>query len=314
MTTHRESISANASRSNLVANARAAVAAVFFGASVVAVRIAVRDVTPLTLAFLRFAVGAVVLLAGLALVRRDLLRMARRDLPYLALIGAIFYAAFPITFNAGLRYIPASRAAIILATMPLWSVVLARSLARERLARRQLAGVLISIAGVAVVMMNRGAGGGSSRGDLLLVATAILGAIYNVLAKRAVVRHGGVTVTFYAMMFGSLVLAPALATQPPLDFGRLGTETILLVLFLAIPGGALAFSLWTSALRRLSPTEVAVYINLNPLAATAIAATVLHERLSVAFVAGFVAVAAGLMIVNWTPRESPRLAATEPGH
>ena len=263
-----------------------------------------RDVTPLTLAFLRFAIGAIVLLAGLALARRDLLRVTLRDLPYLALLGAIFYAAFPITFNAGLRYIPASRAALILATMPLWTVMLARSLARERLTRRQLAGVLISIAGIAIVMVSRGAGGGSARGDLLLIATAVLGAIYNVLAKRAVLRHGGVTVTFYAMMFGSLLLAPALATQPPLDIGRLGAGTIWLVLFLAIPGGAMAFTLWTSALRRLSPTQVAVYINLNPLAATALAATVLHERLSAAFAVGFVAVATGLMIVNWTPRES----------
>jgi drug/metabolite transporter (DMT)-like permease len=304
MNVPRESIAPNSASSSLGANARAAVAAIFFGASVVAVRIAVRDITPLTLAFLRFAIGAVVLLAGLALFRRDLLRVSRRDVPYLALLGAIFYGAFPITFNAGLRYIPASRAALILATMPLWTVMLARTLARERLSRRQLAGVLISIAGVAVVMVNRGASGGSTRGDLLLVATAVLGAIYNVLARRAVLRHGGMTVTVYAMIFGSLVLAPALATPPPLHVGALGAGSIWLVLFLGIPGGALAFTLWTSALRRLSPTQVAVYINLNPLAATALAATVLHEQLSAAFVVGFVAVATGLMIVNWTPRQS----------
>ena len=304
MTTLRESVAPTVSSSNLGANAKAAIAATFFGASVVAVRIAVRDLTPLTLAFLRFAIGAVVLLAGLALFRRDLLRVSRRDLPYLALLGAIFYGAFPITFNAGLRYIPASRAALIIATMPLWTLMLARSLARERLSRRQLAGVLISIAGVAVVMVTRGASGGSIRGDLLLVATAALGAIYNVLARRAVLQHGGMTVTVYAMIFGSLVLAAALPTQPALHVGALSAETMWLVLFLAIPGGALAFTLWTSALRRLSPTQVAVYINLNPLAATALAATVLHEQLSAAFVVGFVAVATGLMIVNWTPRES----------
>ena len=304
MTTTRESVSRDTSSSHLGATLKAAVAATFFGASVVAVRIADRDVTPHTLAFLSFAIGGVVLLLGLAVYRRALLRVTRRDLPYLALLGAIFYGAFPITFNAGLRYIPASRAALILATMPLWTVMLARSLARERLSRRQLAGVLISIAGVAVVMVNRGAGGGSTRGDLLLVATAALGAIYNVLARRAVLQHGGMMVTVYAMIFGSLVLALALPTQPALHVGALGAETIWLVLFLAIPGGALAFTLWTSALRRLSPTQVAVYINLNPLAATALAATVLHEQLSAAFVLGFIAVATGLMIVNWTPRQS----------
>jgi drug/metabolite transporter (DMT)-like permease len=56
------------------------------------------------------------------------------------------------------------------------------------------------------------------------------------------------------------------------------------------------------ALRQLSPTEVAVYINLNPVVATLLAASVLHEHLSALFVAGFIAVAAGVFVVNWTRR------------
>src|SRR5512133_3980071 len=137
------------------ANAKATVAAVLFGASVVAVRIAVRDVPPLTLALLRFGQGSLVLLAGIAIVRRDLLRVERRDLPYLAMLGVLFFTIFPLTFNAGLRYIEASRAALLLATMPLWSLILGRLGVRERLSARQVAGVLTSIAGVAIVMAQR---------------------------------------------------------------------------------------------------------------------------------------------------------------
>jgi len=77
-------------------------------------------------------------------------------------------------------------------------------------------------------------------------------------------------------------------------------ETLAMVVFLGVFGGAISFSLWTSALRRLSPTEVAVYINLNPISATVLAAALLHEHLSSAFFLGFVAVASGVMIVNWT--------------
>jgi drug/metabolite transporter (DMT)-like permease len=284
-----------------IANATAAVAAMFFGASVVAVRIAVRDVPPLWLAFLRFGQGALALLIVLLLFRRDTLRVERRDVPYLALLGLLFYAIFPITFNAGLRYIEASRAALILATMPLWTLVLARRMAHERLTGRQLIGVLISVAGVAVVMADRGVGHStrSTIGDLLLIATALCGAIYNVAAKRVLARYNGITVTFYAMLFGSLFLLPAVALERGFSLGTASRETILLVIFLGVFGGALAFSMWTSALRRLSPTEVAVYINLNPLAATLLAATMLGERLSVWFVVGFVAVATGVLIVNW---------------
>src|SRR5262245_16334518 len=258
-----------------LANAAAAVAAVLFGASVVAVRIAVRDVPPLSLAFLRFGQGALVLLVALLIVGRDRLRLARRDVPYLALLGLLFYAVFPITFNAGLRYIEASRAPLILASMPLWTVVLARRMAHERLTTRQLVGVLISVAGIGIVMADRGVGhtARSTTGDLLLVVTAVCGAIYNVSAKRVLARYAGITVTFYAMLFGSLFLVPAVVIERGFDLAASSRETILLVVFLGVFGGAVAFSMWTSALRWLSPTQVAVYINLNPLAATLLAAT-----------------------------------------
>jgi drug/metabolite transporter (DMT)-like permease len=289
---------------NAAANAAAGLAAILFGASVVAVRIAVRDVPPLTLALLRFGQGSLVLLIALATFRRDLFRVDRSDLPYLGLLGVIFFAVFPVTFNAGMRYVDASHGALLLATMPLWTLMLARLVARERLSARQITGVVMSMAGVAIVMADRSAAAAgtstSLKGNVLLIATAICGATYNVLAKRMVSRYAGLTVTFYAMLIGTVFLAPApfIETAPRLD--TLGGETLAMVVFLGVFGGAVSFSLWTSALRRLSPTQVAVYINLNPISATLLAAVMLHERLSLTFVLGFLAVAAGVMIVNWT--------------
>ena len=292
-------------RDRAVANASACIAAILFGASVVAVRIAVRDIPPLTLALLRFGQGAAFLLAGLALFRRERLRIEPSDLPYLGFLGAIFFAIFPTTFNMGMRYEAASRGALLLATMPLWTLVIARFVSRERLTARQITGVFVSIAGVAIVIMQRGGVGAASadafRGDLLLILTALCGAIYNVSAKRMLAKYGGLTVTFYAMSIGSLLLIPALTIERVPTVSQLSGETIWMIVFLGCLGGALAFSLWTSALRRLSPTQVAVYINLNPISATLLAATILHEQLSLLFIVGFVAVAVGLAIVNWSP-------------
>jgi drug/metabolite transporter (DMT)-like permease len=289
-------------RDTAVANASACIAAILFGASVVAVRIAVREIPPLTLALLRFGQGAVVLLIGLALFRRDRLRIDLRDLPYLGLLGAIFFAIFPTTFNMGMRFEAASRGALLLATMPLWTLIIARFSTGERLKARQTLGVLVSIAGVGIVMAQRtGSAEGSLEGDSLLIATALCGAIYNVLAKRMLAKYGGLTVSFYAMLIGALLLTPALAVEHSPSPSAVSAETMWMVLFLGVLGGALAFSLWTSALRRLTPTRVAVYINLNPMSAALVAALLLHERLTFVFTIGFFAVAAGVMIVNWSP-------------
>ena len=291
------------------ANAAAGFAAILFGASVVAVRIAVRDVPPLTLALLRFGQGALVLLVAVAVFRRDLLRVDREHLPYLALLGTIFFAVFPVTFNAGMRYVDASHGGLLLATMPLWTIMISRLFSRDELSPRQVIGVLTSLAGVAIVMADRttpaAVAGNAIKGNALLIATALCGATYNVLAKRMLEHYAGLTVTLYAMIIGALVLTPAPLFERAPSLASLGGETLAMVIFLGVFGGAMSFSLWTSALRRLSPTQVSVYINLNPIAATLLAAVLLHEHLSGMFAIGFVAVAAGVMIVNWTRVPAP---------
>jgi len=123
-------------RRDFTANAGAFIAAILFGASVVAVRVVVQDIPPLTLAILRFGQGGFFLLLLLLIWARDLLRIGGSDVSYLLLLGAIFFTIFPVTFNTRLRLTEASRGVLMLATMPLWSVLLGRAAKRERLSIR----------------------------------------------------------------------------------------------------------------------------------------------------------------------------------
>lgn len=290
-------------RSPLAANVRAAIAAVFFGASVVAVRVAVRDVPPVSLAVLRFGIGGLLLLlVGLVLRRHDL-RVGRAILPRFALLALVFYALFPLSFNVGLQFTEASRGALMLATMPVWSAVMARKAVGERLAPYQAAGVLLSVAGIALAFAERGllapASGRALLGDALLLLTAFWGALYGVLSKGALARYSALTVTTYPMLIGTAYLIPlAVAEGLPAAVGSLGGTTFWLVVFVAVLGGAVGFYLWTAALSRLTPTQVAVYVNINPLVATSLAALLLDERLSMLFAAGFAAVVGGVLLVN----------------
>jgi len=293
----------------LAANAGAFVAAVLFGSSVVAVRVAVQEVPPLSLAVLRFGQGGLLLVLVLLLVgARDQLRVKWRDLPLLMLLGAVLFTVFPVTFNASLRLIEASRGALILATIPLWSALLARIAHTERLAARQVVGVFLSLGGVGLALVEGGlgwqGGPGSLAGDGLMLVTALCGAAYAVLAQRAFVRYSALTVTTYAMVLGTLLLLPTALVEGLVGvLPRFDLQTVALLVFLGVFGGALGFFLWTFALTRLTPTQVAVYINLNPLVAMVLAAALLAERLTTVFVAGFSAVLVGVFLVNWPRRK-----------
>jgi drug/metabolite transporter (DMT)-like permease len=285
------------------ANASAAVAAVLFGASVVAVRVAVREVPPVSLAVLRFGQGGLLLAAVLLLAAPRYLRTRWDRLLLFGLLGLVLFVLFPLTFNIGLRYTEASRGAVMLATMPIWSALLGRAIG-ERLAGRQLIGVGFSVAGIALAFLDPGrAVGGDAMsllGDGLLLLTGLLGALYGLIAKRVLAVDHPATVTTYAMLIGTVLLLPAAAVEglvPAIE--RLDWQLLGLVVFLGVLGGAVAFLLWTWALSRLTPTQVAVYVNLNPIVAALLGVGLLGERRSALFVLGFAAVVIGVLLVNW---------------
>lgn len=202
-----------------------------------------------------------------------------------------------------LRLTEASRGALMLATMPLLSVLLARAAKRERLSIRQMCGVLMTIAGVGVALAERGlifvGTSLSLAGDALMLVTALCGAVYGALAKRMLTRYKALTITAYAMVLGTLLLIPvAVVEDPSSALAGMHTDTVMLVLFLGIFGGAIGYFLWTFALTHLSPTQVAVYVNLNPMIATLLGATLLAEKLTGIFIASFAAVLAGVLLVN----------------
>jgi drug/metabolite transporter (DMT)-like permease len=288
---------------DLRANASAAMAAALFGVSVVAVRVAVRDVPPISLAVLRMGQGGLLLAGVLLVVAPALLRTRWERLRLFALLGLVLFAAFPLTFNIGLRYTEASRGAVMLATMPIWSALLGR-IAGERLARGQVVGVGLSVVGIALAFVEpgRALAGDPLRlvGDGLLLITGLLGALYGLIAKRVLAVDSPATVTTYAMLFGTLLLLPVAVAEGMVPaIAELDRQLVGLVVFLGVLGGAVAFLLWTSALSRLTPTQVAVYVNLNPIVAALLAILLLGERRSGLFALGFAAVVAGVLLVNW---------------
>ena len=163
------------------------------------------------------------------------------------------------------------------------------------------------MAGVGLALAERGLGWqgglGTLAGDGLMLLTALCGAAYGVLAQRALARYSALTVTTYAMVLGTLLLVPAALVEGLVGvLPQLDLQTVVLLVFLGVFGGALGFFLWTFALTRLTPTQVTVYINLNPFVAMVLAAVLLAEHLTIIFAAGFGVVLLGVLLVNWPKR------------
>ncbi len=301
--------------SRLAAHVGLILGSVLAGASVVATRAVVDDVPPLSLAVLRFGQGGLILAGCLRLWAPEALRVRRQDIPLLTLLAMLLYAIFPFAFNAGLGWTEASRGSLMLATIPVWTAILAQRAGWEELSRRQGVGLVLSMVGVGLAVGSRGlewqVESLAFAGDGLILVAAVCGAAYSVLAKRAFVHYSALTITAYGMLIGTAILLPA-ALLEGLTTVRPGGQTLILTLFLGILGGALMWWLFAYALGKMSPTQVVVYINLNPVTAMILAVILLNEQLTAPVLIGFVVVLSGVLLVNWPKHSEPRVEQLEP--
>jgi drug/metabolite transporter (DMT)-like permease len=286
----------------------AVVSSVLGGTSIGATRFLVGAIDPPAIGSFRFGVGFLLLLP-VALVQGHRWP-PRQDWPAVAGLGLLFFAAFPILFNASLIFTTAARGALALSTLPLLTMVVGASLGSEPLTARKTAGVLVAISGVSVALLSglATAPDGAWRGDLLMIGAALCMALYSIWSKPFIRRSGPIAFTTLAMAAGAAVLivlsvlrgsfAPVEAFGPPQWLGAL---------YLGSFGSALTFYLWAFALERTTPTRVAISVTVNPVAASLVGATLLGEPLRWNLGAGIVTVFIGIWIATTRSRRKTAL-------
>jgi drug/metabolite transporter (DMT)-like permease len=275
----------------------AVVSSAFGGSSIAATRYLAGIVDPLAIGSFRFGIG-VLLLAPLATLGGGRWP-ERRDWPGVAGLGLLFFALFPVLFNAALIYTTAARGALALSTLPLLTLAVGAGLGVEALTWRKTAGVLIAMLGVALALVSGfgSAPPGAWRGDLLMVAAALCMALYGVWSKPFIRRSGPIPFTVVAMGVGAaclIVLAWARGSFAAV--AAFGLSQWIAALYLGAFGGALTFFLWAFALKHTTPTRVAISITVNPIVASLVGAFLLHEPLRLSLAAGIVAVFIGIAL------------------
>lgn len=285
--------------SALLPAAAAGLVSLILGGTVVVTRFMMFDLGPATLAFLRATLATLALLPFALAFAGD--RPSGRDLGAMLLLGLAQFAAFAWLVNKGLQYAPAARGAVIMATAPCFTLALAAALRYETLTARKATGVLLTLVGVAAALGDKAGAAAEDWwiGDLALFAGSLASALYAVLSRPYVQRYPPLLVTAVAMAGGAAFLSPLALAEGALAVpARFGPAQWAALFYLAIPNGILAYGLWNWALRRLTPTRVAVFLPLVPLSATVLGWVALDEPVGPRFVAGLALVLTGIWLAN----------------
>ena len=281
----------------------AAATGVQVGAAIVASRFAVAEVPPLTLAMLRYAIGFLCLLPfAVAILRQDM-RARPRDLAAMCALGIGQFGILIAFLNWGLQHVQAAQAALIFSLFPLLTLLLGAALGREQVSPRLLAGVLLSIGGVAVSLAPKlqASAGGHWWGELAVLGAACTGALCSVLYRPYLQRYPTVPVSALAMLASVLFLAVAAAPEQWLTrVATFSPAAWSAIAFIGVSSG-IGYFLWLYALKHESPTRVTVFLALNPVTAALLGWSLLGEQLDRSLLAALALIGSGLWLATRPP-------------
>lgn len=222
---------------------------------------------PTTIAFLRISGAALVLV---------FLHAARLGVPRLPIGDALKIFGFAmlgivlnqLLFLMGLRHTTPIHATLLTCTIPAFTVVLAFVLGRERPHALGVGGVVLSFSGIAYLVStdSLAAGPDAVVGDLLIVLNAFCYAVYLVLVRDVIEKHGTLTVVTLAFLFGTLVTAPLGIPALVSPAAPRPSAAWQLIAFLVLVPTLFTYLMNAWALRRSPSSLVAVYIYVQPIA------------------------------------------------
>ncbi len=278
-------------------------AVIVWGASFIATKVALRDISPVTLVWLRFGIG-VVILGIVTAARRQFAWPARSELGYFALLGFLGIAFHQWLQSTGLLTAQATTTAWIIASTPIFMALLGWSFLKENLGRLQVAGIALAAVGVLLVVSKGDfsslAGGKfGTPGDFLILISAPNWAVFSALSQRGLQRHPATRMMLYVMSFGWLFSTLLLFTGPGvLELGQLTRDGWLAMIFLGVFVSGLAYIAWYDALQAIPSSRVGAFLYLEPLVAVGVAAVVLSEPLLLSSLLGGGTILFGVWMVN----------------
>ena len=262
----------------------------FWSSAFPAVKFSLDYYSPAALMLFRFLVASALLLAYCAIKKVPL--PEKRDLPMFALCGFTGVFLYMWAFNTGTDMVTSGISGFIIASVPVFTLILSILFLKEKSGLMVWTGVLVSFAGIVIIAATQVTDFQLNAGIWLLLAAAVFGSIFIVTQRQLLKKYSVMQVTAYPIAIGTLfmcIFAPSLIRELP----AAPMAANMVVVYLGLFPAAIAYFLWGYALGKAEKTVyITNFLYLSPFLAVLLAFFWLGERLPpLAFVGGVVVVA-----------------------
>jgi drug/metabolite transporter (DMT)-like permease len=275
-----------------------------WGLAPVATRAAVGHLSPLPLLLIRLTAASLVFLPWALPVFP---RLRPRSAGRLVAAGLLGLVGYNLLVTAGLRWLPAATTGLLLATEPVWVMLLSRVFLGERGGVRAWLGSAVALAGVAVLTIP-GAGGSASDGGAgghralagagLVLAATLSFAAYTIVVRPLAAEFGAVPATAATTVTGSVPYLAAAGMLPGAGLAHLGPSVWAEIGFLALGSTVAGLVLWNVAVLADNVSRVSLLLYLEPAVSVTGAAVFLGERVTLVMVGGGLLILAGVAVAS----------------
>jgi drug/metabolite transporter (DMT)-like permease len=291
----------------------AVLAAFFWGMSFVWTKVVFQYYSPLTTIFIRLLFSSALLIGIWAFfVKNDPIK--RSDIKLILLSAFFTPFCYFLGESYGLAEVSSTIASVIIATIPVFTPFVAFFMLKERLTVMNFAGMLVSFAGVLVMLLNKDFSLNASGKGLILLSFAVLAALGSgITVRKLSLKYNPITIVGFQNLVGAIYFLPFFLYFDWDSFLQVKPDRQLLtsMLSLIIFASSLAFICYTYAVRHLGIGRTNIFSNLIPVFTAIFSLIILHEQITLAKTAGMMMVILGVIIAQWNKHKQKQSAPAD---
>lgn len=276
--------------------------AITWGTNYVVVKTSTKEMSPLIFNTVRYVIGSITCWVIMLFTSRENIKINKKEFRKLVILG-IIHIFNQLTFVYGLRYTAAGIASIILASTPVWVILIAHIFKIERVNKKTWIGIIISFIGCIIVVTKLNTGILFNKdyyiGNILVIMATICWSVYTVLVKQFFKDASIVKVTAYSISFGAIIfIMLAAKTIINTDLTAFSMQAWLGAILSGVLVFGISYTLWNIGIRIVGTTRTSVYANLPPFVSILFGWLILGEKITMIQIVGGLFILYGLRYVN----------------
>ncbi|WP_338885786.1 DMT family transporter [Xenorhabdus sp. TH1] len=280
------------------------IAAVFFwGSNFNAIAALDTNLPAIVSSIIRFAIASVIFLFAIFIYRGSNKNLDLREIGYLVLLGFLGVFCFNYAIFAGMKLTTPINGALIMANMPLISVIFSKLFLNIKVTLNQYIGLILGVTGVFLVITQGNITTLSySLGDIWIIVACFCGGLYAVLTKKLVAHIPPVQVTYWTILSGTVFMSVSYFTflSDGFSYGdylAISGLSWSLLAYMGIAGTVMAYYFWTKGCQVLGPEKTSITTNLIPIFTLCIS-FIMGKSITMIQIVGMIIIICGVLLVT----------------